>query len=447
MSAKYKDLNLGELIESSKHDPVGVFRAARQLYEDAISENSTDIDIKNRMLNLYWISRTIHDVTVNKNFSGTSALIEHKPRQYDMGREPHVLLSKVKDFEKIDQYMTRLTGLFEKENSYGVGEFWKEKQNSVLRFIFPDEIDNFKRTYGHVLSNFFPSSFDGHVRDLMEFIMNVNDCTISSDEFEPYEEAHFERINARISSFSIRGRFETQHNFYAFYTSILWRKAVFLDDCKVMCGVQESVIGNPYRIRRRGELISQDIARSSTEYNIIKTTIGKKANNIVLEIGAGYGRLCEIFIQRGTKKYIIVDIFPSIYLAEQYMKARFPNLQIFPAQDFEKFDEVQNQIDAASIVFLHPCQIALLPDGYTDLVININSFMEMSVPEVNSYFKEIDRLSAGYLYIKQWIENKSKSGVHQFNRNNYPVSKSWLKCLDRIDPLHSDFFEQIWRIE
>lgn len=443
---KYQNLNIGQLIDASKSDPVGVLRSTIRLYKEAVSNEYDESEIKIRMMNLYWVNKTIHDVNVNKNFQGTQFLINHQPRQYDTNREPRAFLSRDKNFERIENYLSRLEGLFRKSESYNIGEFWREKQNSTVSFLYSEEIDDFKRTYGHVLSNFLPSSFDGHVRGLMEFIMNVNDCTVLSDEFEPYDEEHFRRLDARISSFFIRGRVETQHNFYAFYTSILWRKSVFLDECNVMCSVQENIIGNPYRIRQRGELVSQDIARSSAEYNIIKTTIGKKANGIVLEIGAGYGRLCEIFMQRGTRKYIIVDIFPSIYLSEQYMKARFPSLNIFTAEDFESFHDVQRKIDQCSIIFLHPSQISFLPNDYVDLVININSFMEMSYPEVENYFNEIDRITVGYFYTKQWIENKTKSGIHRFNRYNYPIPKSWSSKIDRVDPIHSDFFEQIWEI-
>ncbi len=286
---------------------------------------------------------------------------------------------------------------------------------------------------------------------LNRFVQKVHDTSVHADKSEAMDRDGLNFINFQVKdphSIALGDRQQDAVNFrfYVFYTSLIWRRAVFEDECHILGSLEESPLGHPYRIRQGQRLISQDLARSATEYNLLKGRLGKSANGTILEIGAGYGRLAEVFLQRGASQYIIVDIFPMIYLAEQYLKARFPNSKIFSLRDFSDFQSVAREIEQARIVFLTPDQLRCLPDRYVDVAVNINSFMEIAPAEVESYFAAIERLAKGHFYTKQWLLNKSKQGVHGFEKSNYPARPHWSLVVEREDPLHSDFFEQIWKI-
>lgn len=226
----------------------------------------------------------------------------------------------------------------------------------------------------------------------------------------------------------------------------MWRMAVYLDDAKNLTRVSESLIGNPYRIRFNGRLISQDLARSVTEYNLLSKYINSTSKSRVLEIGAGYGRLGEVFHQLSDVQYIIVDIMPSIFVSRFYLERRHPKSKILDFRDIAKIGRLPDNFEGYDFIFLTPNQLEYLPNGSVDMVININSFMEMSRTAVDSYFSEIDRLSNGFLYTKQWFRNLSKKGVELFNKNNYPVKGHWKLVREQYDQLHIKFFEQIWKL-
>ncbi|MCR9265919.1 MAG: putative sugar O-methyltransferase [Flavobacteriaceae bacterium] len=447
MKNEYSKMNLNDLLRQVKIDPKGVHQYALKSYLVSKKQNFDDKSIKSCMKKLYWVNYAIHKWIVGKNYSESKTLITHPSRRFEINLEPEVRLSQSSKFESIENYRARLSPIFNNGQIEPKGDYWKNKQNTVVDFLRTEEIDNFKRTYGHVLSNFFPRAVEeSDLQPLINFMMDVSDFSVFTDDVEPVNFHHIKKVIERISTVRLLGPADILHNLYAHYTSLIWRKAIFHDDLFEMPSSQESLLGNPYRIRSRGELVSQDLARSSTEFNTIKSVLKEESSGTILEIGAGYGRLCEFFLQKGIKKYIIVDIFPSIYLAEQYLKSRFPKSNIFCIRDFCSFSDVEQEFHYSDIVLITPEQMALLNDRIVDITININSFMEMNPSEVSWYIRQIDRICTGFIYTKQWIENNQKPGIHVYNRNTYPFPRSWKKIIDRTDPLHPDFFEQIWAV-
>lgn len=448
MNTSLNKLSSHELIQHLKKDPVGVQKVALENYINSKSNKNNTSDSLGALETLYMIQVLIHDYRLKLKKNKHGSLVHHPSRQFNKALEKNVSIKTSGRYETIYDYIARLSNTFASSSIPSLGEYWKAKQDTITVFLEPDKIDNFKRTYGHSLSNFIPSvkSHSHHLRGLIEFLMDARDYNFTSDDVEPFDADHAELLKKYITTFNFRTPAKIRHETYAMYTSLLWRKAIFHDENNILSDIHESLIGNPYRIRRNGTLISQDLARSSAEFNIITKCINRDSLDRILEIGAGYGRLCELFIQKGTKQYIIVDIFPSIYLAEQYLKARFPDLNVFSLKKFDAFESIEQELNNSRIILLSPHQLSILPEKWIGTSININSFMEMSFKEVEWYFSEINRICSGFLYTKQWFENKNKPGTYQFNRSNYPVPHGWKKLIDRTDPLNTDFFEQIWSV-
>ena len=154
----------------------------------------------------------------------------------------------------------------------------------------------------------------------------------------------------------------------------------------------------------------------------------------ILEIGVGYGRFAEALIRNaGFDLHIdMVDVVPSsLALAKEYLSKSGIEVTSEPAL-----------VDEDVSVCLHfPQSLDLIPDGSTDLVINIESFQEMTQVWVDSWLEV--------------IENKTTVGsiFYQSNYFNYknlfdlPLGSNWILETSIQHPRHwtDGHRTEVWR--
>lgn len=96
----------------------------------------------------------------------------------------------------------------------------------------------------------------------------------------------------------------------------------------------------------------------------------------ILEIGSGYGGLARIYkTMEAGLTYILTDLPESLFYAQAFLRANFPNARTYYVHDTLPPDGV----DAYDFVFVPAQSCELLRGMTTDLVINTGSLQEMSV--------------------------------------------------------------------
>jgi putative sugar O-methyltransferase len=118
------------------------------------------------------------------------------------------------------------------------------------------------------------------------------------------------------------------------------------------------------------------------DFSIINSLLNKSNPISVMEIGGGYGRLAYSLIKnRSILNYFLVDPIPSsIALAADYLdKNEFA---------FKIITSIDEELERINI--LHPSDFKIIPDSSVDLVINIESFQEMTQDWVDSYIDIIN---------------------------------------------------------
>ncbi len=240
----------------------------------------------------------------------------------------------------------------------------------------------------------------------------------------------------------------TQSLAYNLFTNLLWDFTKRNDPEHLLSAINEPPAGNPPKIYRGKKLISQDLAHSVLEY-YSATEAYKNKNEIqtIIELGAGYGRTAYVFLKALPKvRYIIVDIPPALYIAERYLSEEFPEKKIFRWRDWGSFAEIENEFQNADIVFLLSSQLELLPQKCADMFINISSLQEMRMEQITYYFQQIDRLTSGYFYSKQWKVSKIPYENITINESDYPLRPNWTKIYSRECKVQVRFFESLFRI-
>ena len=121
------------------------------------------------------------------------------------------------------------------------------------------------------------------------------------------------------------------------------------------------------------------------------------------------------------------------------LRRSLPDVQFFEYRDFIDFADVKSDFEKASICFLLPHQLELLPDKYIDLIINISSFHEMLPAQIKKYYDIINKKTS-YFYTKQWLFWENPDDKIVVPAVIYPTNPEWQLMAARLNPVHTTFF-------
>ncbi|MDX1677269.1 putative sugar O-methyltransferase [Arsukibacterium sp.] len=168
----------------------------------------------------------------------------------------------------------------------------------------------------------------------------------------------------------------------------------------------ESDFGNPVE---QFEFDNKKYSRSSLNYllglQLLKQHLTDDIHTI-LEIGGGFGTLGEILAKSDISnlRYIDVDIPPTLFVADSYLKAAVPD-RTCTGYLATKNAEILNIEDLPEISVLASWQLPAL-QGEVDLFVNFISFQEMEPHIVKNYFSHVDRLQSKWILLRNMKEGK-----------------------------------------
>ncbi len=291
--------------------------------------------------------------------------------------------------------------------------------------------NNFKRTIGNNYFNFLVQKGDPQIASLEALL--------------PGE--ILERCRSEAAALTDDPDFPGQdQSSYKYFVLLLWEYAKTLDARNYAKLLAEPDEGNPIVIAAGGQRFSQDLANSLIEYYSISESVDFANVSRVLEIGGGYGRNAFVILRLNPDiRVTMLDIPPALYLAQRYLSSVFKDRRVFRAREFSRYAEVKDELEAASIVFLMPHQLALMPKGSFDLSINISSFGEMDAKQVKWYFKQLERVTGGHFYFKQWHTSNNVFDGVVFEQGDYPYPKTWTQVYSRPCSVQREFFEAMYK--
>ena len=170
-------------------------------------------------------------------------------------------------------------------------------------------------------------------------------------------------------------------------------------------------------------------------------------NKIVGELGAGHGRLAEIFGKTSNYKHFIFDITPALYVSQWYIKKIFPNEKIFEFRPFNNFEDIQEELENARFAFFTSNQIEKIPNDFLDIFINLKSLAEMPKQVVNNFLDQIGRSTREAFFSSQQITSKNPVEKEAYTKESFAMSDKWKLALDEVDDVYPIYFNQIWSKE
>jgi len=323
-------------------------------------------------------------------------------------------------------------------------KFWVSHANEHIDMLVKYGLSNFKRTVAHNYYNWLTVSISDHqIRSLIQLWPTHGSAEALSDEMEELHKSGkvsqvhlFKDINAQLA--------------YKLGVSLLWDYTLQTDHHGILRKIAEPLTGNPLKITRRGRVLSQDLAHSVRERNHILDASGLKAESdqpiVIGELGAGHGRLAHVFGMSTNCRYMIFDIAPALLVSQWYIQSLFPGEKIFIFRSFDNFEDIAEELSECRFAFFASSQLEKFPENYFNLFINVCSLMEMRVDSINYFFRQIERVTRGHFYTKQWLRQNNRQDGIVIEKQDYPVPAVWKNRLDSIDPINRRLFQQVWEV-
>lgn len=332
------------------------------------------------------------------------------------------------------------------QSIYVPGEFWGTIGKFHLEMLKVYGVENFKRTVSHHYQNWFMvSPSDTQVKQLLKLWHTHRSIQPWFNNIEIPDHVGFS-LTRDFSDPTYPLTANDSREVYRVAVGMLWEYVNHTDSDKVLPKVVESEIGNPLRIWRKGKLISSDIAHSVRERNLLLKTLSLKGTEglVIGELGAGHGRLAEIFGKTTNYRHLIFDITPALYVSQWYVKNLFPNEKIFEFRHFDDFEEIREELNDCRFAFFTSNQIEKIPSEYFDLFINLNSLAEMKLVQINNFIEHIDRVTSRAFLSRQQIDSINEVELTPLPKSAYAMPNRWHLILDDVDDIYPTYFNQIW---
>lgn len=330
-----------------------------------------------------------------------------------------------------------LDALRDADPIYKPSPFWERLALEHVAQLEKEGFDNFKRTINLRYFNWgILGIFAHHMIPLAKWWLTAGSGNPTTARI--VDEAAAGHLYGKVAS-----------RIYATHVALLYQRVLHEDRVGAFNKCTESIIGNPIRVRvDKDVVVTQDLCNSIHEYIRASQFMDwSKSPARVLEIGAGYGRLAAVFLDAnpGTK-YWIVDIPPALYVSQRYLSETYPGKKIFKFRPFKQFSDVEQEVNESDICFFMSNQIGMLPRKSVDITACISNLHEMTKAQISFYFHEIDRMTRGTFYNKQWMRSIAKENGFTISRDEYPVPPHWIARFNSRHPLQSWFFEAAYEI-
>lgn len=321
---------------------------------------------------------------------------------------------------------------------YTPSVFWERLVALHLEDLKDEGFDNFKRSLN---MEYFNWGILGIIRHQLTPMLRQ---WVTEPSLSPFF-AKFEDYRS-IDSSKVKSFNRVTAAIYKVYVAMLADVVAASDKLGLLERIAEPELGHPFLIDYRGRHISQDLCNSIHEfYSSTAACDLSKSSFRIAELGAGYGRLGQVYLSAlPNASYCVIDIPPALYVSQRYLTEVFPHQPVFKFREFSSYEEVRAEFETSRIRFLAAHQIELLPPDQFELFVNISSLHEMTREQIANYLKQIDRLCRGHFYSKQWRVSQAKSNGFTLREHDYPIPDNWQEIYHHQHPIQRMFFEALY---
>jgi putative sugar O-methyltransferase len=311
-------------------------------------------------------------------------------------------------------------------------KYWKHLVNIHLKDLSSLGVDR----YGEKVARHYASWADFNDSKLQNLI----------EDFGNYQEQSLTDIFKIHAGFSPSS--SIKHNVLI---ELLLRRIVNNGLFSQLEGIPEKdfVFGNHPSFSYKGREINLDLLCSLLELQSIKESLKDAESGAVLEIGAGSGRIANIFMRSyPNEKYVIADIPPALFISATRLRLAFPNKKIVFVSNKIDLQKILSNRDW-DVIACKPSLLEYFPDKFFKLTIAIDCLHEMNNKQ-RRFVSGIAEVKSQFFYLKVW--NQTFIPLDNINLRiensleDYYVKESWHEIFNRSCLFPGDYTEICYKM-
>lgn len=177
-------------------------------------------------------------------------------------------------------------------------------------------------------------------------------------------------------------------------------------------------VGNPYGLSVNGALINSNSFCNHYRSVFLSRLISNIDKPVIAELGAGFGGLAYYLSKDNSDlTYINFDLPENLMVSSYYLKSIFPDKKI---KLYDGLSEPlsREELQEYDLVLLPHFCLPRLTNLSIDLFVNTISLSEMDFLNIETYFKEIHRVTRQYFYHENMLDNGA--GYKYFPTSVFP---------------------------
>ena len=355
-------------------------------------------------------------------------------REYEVSK---ATLDLIADVQKMQ------TSVLNGPAAFRPGAFWDDLVDRNLVMLKSSGIENFKRTLANNYYNWMVTSlYDPQIQLAIKTWLRHPSSRPLRATLEGGGTVDDIQTLDRTDAYSY-SRLRSWK--YKTFVAAIWETARRLDQRGLTNDLSEPQHGNPLRVVSRGKLISQDLANSVIEFSYVDSACAVGDGTRVAELGAGYGRLADVFLKSCDVVYCVFDIPPALAVAQWYLTQVHGAERVVEFDANATFEGIVDRLTPGVVAFFTPAQMELFPDGWFDVTQTISTLPEMPREQAEAYLRLMAVKSKEILYLKQWKRWRNDLDQVELTEADYDLGSDWELVARRDDPIQPQFFNQIWR--
>lgn len=311
--------------------------------------------------------------------------------------------------------------------------FWIDLNDQHLRALAALGIGRFKAALNHQYFNWLVVD---KAHDQWQYLAGLYPEIASTPALPLHGRAAPREGGRRVHLFNPAAR-----AIYAKHLEMLWHHTrVTVGDCPL----QEPLLGEPFTITVDGQTVSQDLANSFREFSRVMPHLRGADRPVVAEIGAGYGRLAFVGLQRAKLRYWIFDVPPALAISEWYLPKALPHLKVRRWAPFGSWDEIAAEAAAADLSFFSIDQLPLVPAGSITAAAAVSSIHEMTPDTIAALMRMLGEKTQRAIYTKNWTDWTNPRDGFNFRSIDLKAPQGWRTEFDRVDDVAHSFTEKLF---
>lgn len=291
---------------------------------------------------------------------------------------------------------------------FKAGNFWKFYEKNILKEIKKNNLNQFRSWTGASGNGSIISFHGGEVELNRDFKRNFHPfdfkySIIDDNFFVRKYNSFINKLSSRFpffSYFAIRASEGRRAYFSKIrqYQESLYQAVCYLDES--LLDICDSKFGNPYGFTVGDKFYTSEFLRKLLQINFIKSNSKFEEINSIIELGAGIGLLASCFLKlKKNLKYIVVDIAPTIFFSEYYLKNL--GFKVFGYNEFKDNPNItlKKIFETYQVCILPTWKLDLLNNYKADLFVSTKVFQEIEKQQSINYLEIFKKSITKYFYL------------------------------------------------